>query len=140
MSAALDPAAFRRLFPEFESLNGEAISVYWDMATGYMSADNSTTLTGASLQLAMNLLTAHVAKLFDGLAQGQTSGVVTGATEGSVSVSLAPPPTKSGWQHWLSTTPYGLQLWSLLQVKSAGGFYIGGSCERGAFRKAGGVF
>ncbi len=140
MAASLDPVAFRRQFPEFDSLNGETILGYWEMATGYISDVNTTTLKPAALQLAISMMTAHVAKLMANLADGQTSGIVTSGTEGSVSVSLALPPAKTGWQHWLSTTPYGLQLWAFLQVRGAGGFYVGGFPERSAFRKTGGYF
>lgn len=65
---------------------------------------------------------------------------MTSASEGSVSVGMMAPPAKNGWQFWLSSTPYGVQLGALLGVASAGGVFIGGSEERAAFRKAGGVW
>jgi hypothetical protein len=71
---------------------------------------------------------------------GGVTGVVTGATIDKVSVQLAAPTTKSGWQYWLASTPYGMQLWAFLSIKSAGGLYIGGRPERRAFRKVGGNF
>jgi hypothetical protein len=135
-----DLAQFQARFPDLATSVVVTSGAAWDMAAATMSPDDGPLLTGTSLQLALELMTAHIAKSFAAAGASQPVGVVTGATEGSVSVSLAPPPARSGWQHWLSTTPYGLQLWALLQVQSAGGLYVGGSLERAAFRKAGGVF
>lgn len=137
---ALDIASFQALFPEFATTNPVTVALYWDMATSYITATDGVILSGAPLQLALNLMTAHLLKIIAAATAGQTTGVVSGATEGSVSVSLQPPPVKSGWQFWLAQTPYGIQLWALLQVRSAGGLHVGGSLERASFRKAGGVF
>lgn len=142
---ALDPTAFADMFPALASVSTPALQGYWTMANGYIS--ESSMLTGSNLQLALNLMTAHLARSFQIIngpggtgAGGSTPGVVTSGAEGSVSVSMAPPPARTGWQHWLSTTPYGLQLWAFLQTRSAGGLYVGGSLERASFRKAGGVW
>ncbi len=86
-------------------------------------------------------MTAHLVWSDYLIRQGQTTaGMVTGATVSKVSVSITPPPSASAWQFWLSTSPYGLQLWAFLNIKSAGGAYVGGLPERTAFRKVGGVF
>lgn len=142
---ALDPTAFAAMFPALASVSTPALQGYWTMANGYIA--ESFALTGDRLQLALNLMTAHLAQSFQIIngpsgngAGGSTPGVVIGGSEGSVSASMAPPPTKSGWQYWLATTAYGQQLWALLQIRGAGGFYIGGSLERASFRKAGGVW
>lgn len=135
-----DLTTFQATFPEFAATNPVALAAYWDMATQYLNPNDGCMLSGRVLQLALNFTTAHLAKLMALAGAGKTSGVATGATEGSVSVSMAPPPFRSGWEFWLSTTPYGLQLWALLQVQTAGGTFIGPSLERASFRKAGGVF
>ncbi|CNH75861.1 Uncharacterised protein [Yersinia pseudotuberculosis] len=99
------------------------------------------TLRGDCYQMAIYLMTAHLVWSDYLIRQGQTTaGIVTGATVSKVSVSITPPPSGSAWQFWLSTSPYGLQLWAFLNIKSAGGAYIGGLPERTAFRKVGGVF
>lgn len=138
-----DVASFRSQFPEFANSTTYPdlqLSGYWTMAIQYMSPDDGYLLSGDVLQLALNLLTAHLAKSFTMINAGQTTVLVTGSSEGSVSVSLTPPPSKNAFQWWLATTAYGMQLRSLLSIKTAGGFYIGGSIERSAYRKAGGVF
>lgn len=115
------------------------IRAQWKMASCFISQGRS--LKGECLENALYLMTAHL--LWSGwmISQGQTSAnIVTGATISKVSVSMQPPPAKSAWQFWLASTPYGLQLWALLNIKAAGGAYVGGLPERTAFRKVGGVF
>ncbi len=137
---AFDLPTFQAQFPELANLPGVVNGMYWGIATETMTADDGCILSGNTLQLALSLMTAHLAKLFSANGVGQVTGVLTSAGEGSVSAGFAPPPFRTGWQFWLSTTPYGQQLWALLQVQSAGGLYIGGSLERASFRKAGGYF
>ena len=137
---AIDQMSFRAQFPEFASITDGQVALYADMASQYMDPNDGFMISGGALQLALSLMTAHLAKSFVLINLGKTSVVVAGSSEGSVSVSLQAPPAKSGWQWWLSTTPYGSQLWALLQIKTAGGAMVGGSYERASFRKAGGVF
>lgn len=143
----LDIAVFRALFPEF--LNATAfpdavIQAQWDVAVSAMGDQDGWALSGAALRNALNYLTAHQMKLAlianTGGGGSGVAGVVTGATIDKVSVQLAAPTTKGGWQYWLASTPYGVALWAFLQMKSAGGLYIGGRPERRAFRKVGGYF
>lgn len=141
----LDIPTFRLLFPEFvnpTSFPDAYIQAQWDVAVSHMGDLDGWALAGAALRNALNYLTAHLMKINVMLSSGGggTLGVVTSATEDKVSVSFATPPVRSGWQQWLASTPYGLQLWALLQMKSAGGLYIGGRPERRAFRKVGGNF
>lgn len=138
---SFDVTLFRAQFAEFAATpSDQVLAVYWGIATNFVAANDGCIMTGDALQYALNLATAHIAKLAAVAASGQTQGVVSGATEGSVSVSFQPPPVKSAFQFWLAQTPYGQQLWALLQVKSAGGLHIGGSLERASFRKAGGIY
>ncbi len=134
--------AFQALFPEFAATDPTALASYWAMATSYIDAADSVLLSGDPLTLALNLMTAHLAKSFKSLNSGKASAPVTSATEGSVSVSMQPPPTKDGWQFWLASTPYGVQLWALLRAQAAGasGAFVGGSLDRASFRQAGGIW
>lgn len=137
---ALDPAAFKAQFVELSALSDAQVQAYGGMASAYLDPNDGPLISGPALQLALSLMAAHLAKSFLMIGDGQTAVVVAGSAEGSVSVSLVAPPVKGAWQWWLATTPYGQQLWALLQIQSAGGLYVGGSMERAAFRKAGGVF
>jgi len=136
-----DADGFNASFPELSSVDDAQLAIYFQDATLFLGQYDGCLLRGDVKQRALNLLAAHLAKLGQMTVDGQTSAApVTGATQGSVSVQMQPPPTKSAWQFWLAGTPYGMQLWALLGVRGAGGFLVGGSLERASFRKAGGVF
>ncbi|MDE1905346.1 MAG: DUF4054 domain-containing protein [Rhodospirillales bacterium] len=141
---AYSDTAFRQQFPAFADsarYPNPLVAGYWTMGTAYVSPNNSLVWPQpAQAQLANDLMCAHLLALNDAQQAGNQAGVMTGATEGSVSVSLAPPPVPTAFQHWLQRTPYGSQLAALLQAVSRGGFIVGGSGERLAFRKAGGYF
>jgi len=140
----LDISAFRTMFPAFADplkYPDATLQMWWTMAIQYINDYDSCLIEGDTLQLALNLMTAHLAQSFTLISAGQnTPGVITGATEGSVSVSMSPPPVKNMWQYWLATTPYGQQLLALLQSLVVGGFTIGGLPETSGFRRVGGVF
>lgn len=142
----LDLTVFRAMFPAFADTTqfpDAYIELQWELATAYLGSYDGCLLNGAPLQQALNLMTAHLMAINLLLAEqgpGATVAVTTGATIDKVTVTNLPPPVKNGWQFWLATTPYGLQLWALLSMRSAGGFYIGGLPERLGFRKVGGTF
>lgn len=135
--------AFVALFPEFAAeAYASMLPGWWTQATNYVTNADSNygLLVGVDVVFALNLMTAHIAKSFKLINAGQAQVVLRGASEGPVNIQMEPPPAKTMWQWWLATTPYGQQLLAFLDVQSAGGFYIGGSCERQGFRKAGGRF
>ena len=139
----LDITAFRATFPAFADATkypDAAITNWWTMGTNYIYDYDNSLIDGNKLQLALNLMTAHLGQSFTMIANNQTPGIITGAGEGSVNVSMIPPPVKSAWQYWLATTPYGVQLWALLKSLIVGGFTIGGLPEGGGFRRVYGVF
>lgn len=138
-----DVAAFRVAFPAFADESkypDPMLQGYWDASTCIISDVNYGYLFGESRDRALNLLTAHMTQLGVMVANGQSVGVVTSATVGSVTVAVMPPPAKTQFQYWLYMTPYGAQLAALLSVKGVGGLTIGGLPERLGFRKIGGVF
>lgn len=139
----LDIAQFRVIFPEFASVVAfpdAVLQAFWDVGVTYLGAYDGCLLSGDPRQNALNYMTAHLLKLSVMAQAGQTPAIVTQATIDKVTVSLAEPPTKSGWAWWLCLTPYGVALWALLSVKSAGGFYVGGSLARAGFRGPTGGF
>lgn len=136
----LDLANWRLLFPAFANNADTQIQMCWDTATSYIFENDNFALCDDRLQLALNLMTAHCLFVFNKQSIGETSAPITSASEGSVSAGFSPPPFKNGFQYWLSTSPYGLQLWALLKTAIAGGFYIGGKPETLAFRDVGGTF
>jgi hypothetical protein len=116
--------------------------MYWTNS-GYLMDNDDVgfcALSGQARYWGLNLMTAHLTALSVIIAGGQVPGLVQTATIDKVNVSLTPPPLKTQYQWWLSLTPYGQQLFALLQVSSVGGYWIGGLPEVAAFRKTGGVF
>jgi hypothetical protein len=136
-----DVTAFRVQFPAFMNpvmFPDATLQLYWDNATVYVSdVGNFGRLQDTSRQYALNLMTAHLTALSVIVAKGQVPNIVSASTIDKISVTLEPPPVKTEWQWWLCTTPYGQGLLALLQGRSVGGFYIGGSAPLAAFRGPG---
>ena len=143
-----DVTAFRVLYPEFSdetNFPDAVLQSYFTQSTCYLTNKVSNSpadcLTRECRTLALNQLTAHICQTSRTSAAGKTSGVTTSASVGSVSVGTTPPPFgQSTWAYWLSTTGYGQALLVLLRSCTNGGAYLGGRCERAAFRKVGGRF
>ena len=143
-----DVTEFRQMFSEFSDavrFSDTVLQSYFTQATCYMvnqvSNSPADCLTRECRTLALHQLTAHLCKSSQSADLGKTSEVTTSATVGSVSVGTTPPPFgQSTWAYWLSTTAYGQALLVLLRSCTNGGAYLGGRCERAAFRKVGGRF
>lgn len=138
-------ATFRALFRPYSDpacYPQTLIQLFWDNATAYISDANGGCYFGgftlAQQTLALNQMTAHLLYLNDVINSGNTTQLLQGASVDKVSVSLTPPPQTTQWAWWLNQSPYGQQLLALLQVASAGGFYVGGRPELSGFRRAGG--
>lgn len=136
---------FQTQIPEFAASPPQAtLQIYFNMALPMANGGNDSFcggFSGDSLDLILNLLTAHIAKQQALIAAGQTAVVVTGSTIDKVSVSLLAPPVKNMFQYWLATTPYGQQVLALARAQFAGGFYAAkGLPERRGFRKVYGTF
>jgi len=131
------------MFPEYSNVikyPDVLLQSYWDMATCYITPEDECWLNGCGRENALYLMTAHITAISDNIKNNAGVGVENSATIDRISVAITPPPFKNQWQYWLSTTARGQQLWALLQIKSVGGFSVGGLPERSAFRKVGGIF
>jgi Protein of unknown function (DUF4054) len=141
---AYNDSNFRQMFPEFENTTdySEAqLEGWWTMGTAYINILNAfPTFSPAQLQLSLDLMCAHLAKSFTMINAGIPTVVVQGTSEGTVNVSMTPPPVKSSFGWWLATTPYGAQLRALLKTIAGVGLFVGGSPENLGFRRAGGFF
>ena len=140
----LNLALFRERFTAFSDVSrfpDSLIQNYFSQGLCYIDNARGGCLSDACRDQALMLITAHICRLNELITTGKTPGITTSATVGSVSVSTTPPPFgTSQWAWWLNTTPYGQQLQALLSGQVAGGLYVGGRCERAAFRKVGGRF
>jgi len=138
-----DSVAFRAQFPAFTNTTkypDEQLSGYFVVATMYIYPKDWGGICGDQLQLALNLMTAHLTFSNQLILAGNTSAApVTGATIDKVTVSLQQPANKDAWADWLNLSPYGKQLAALLRILSRGGGIVGGTPERSAFRGVYGV-
>lgn len=138
-----DYATFIQQFPVFantKQYTQAQLTMHFDMATNYISDIVCGRLDINARTLALNLMTAHLTYLSNIVSAGETTGLMQSATVDKVNVSLTPPPVPNQWQWWLNQSPYGQQLLSLLQARSVGGFYVGGTPQTAAFRNTGGGF
>ena len=96
------------------------------MGTAYINIDNNYpwNFKNKQLQLAIDLMCAHLAQTFTLINQGISSVVVTATSEGTVNVTMEPPPTSTAFGWWLSTTSYGAQLRALLRVVGNVGLFM----------------
>lgn len=132
---------FRKLFPEFENNTDKQIEMYYEIAQEYIK--KSASLTDTKREYALNLMTAHLLAQGNNTMNGNTqTGQTASASQGSVSVSFQTFQAKGAFQHWLSLTPYGLQVLALFKTLSVGGFYIGGvnPAELSAVQRANGGY
>jgi len=138
-------ANFRLQFPAFENTTDfpeVQLESWWTMGTAYINVLNNFPwdFNSKQLQLALDLMCAHLAQSFTMINAGIPTVVVQGTSEGTVNVSMTPPPVKTAFGWWLATTPYGGQLRALLRAVANVGLFVGGSNENLGFRRAGGFF
>jgi len=138
-------ADFRAQFPFFVNSTTypeASLQMWFTQGTSYVSNYNAGFLRDASRQIGLYLMTAHLAALNDLIVAeaGAPAGLAVSARIDKIQVTLLPPPVKSQFAWWLSLTPWGQQLLTLLKVRSVGGWFTGGTSELAAFRRVGGVF
>lgn len=137
--ADFDLAKFRILFPQFDSVTDEVVTVVAEQAACYISS----ACTGSCGVELLNLMVAHMLALREQIATG-AGKAITSASMGGVSVSMAQPAKASDRSAWLFMTPFGQQYAALEEKcakgKAAAGLYFGNLPENRGFRKIGGVF
>ncbi len=112
--ATFDPEAFKAAYPQFATLLDPQLNNAFAEATLYLANDGSGPVSDVQTQTTLLwLLTAHVAQLTYGINGQAPSGLVgrvSGASEGSVSVStdLGGLP---GSAAWFAQTGCGFAFW-----------------------------
>lgn len=149
-----DDGAFRAKFPAFSNADQYPAAVlagYFDMAGTFISRWDNCLINGEQLQLALELVTAHIVSLLmnpnpaaaggeDAPSVPQVGGVLQSASIDKVSISIMAPPVRDGYDYWFNQTPYGQQYLALITVMTAGGIYVGGMPESLGFRRVGGLY
>lgn len=107
-----DPVDFRKAFPSFANLTDEQLQWFFSIAENTI-IDNtkSSCFTLDIRKKFFYLLVAHQAQLDKRVADGNGDlvGNISSATEGSISVSVAPIHSPTAMRQWLNQTPFGLQ-------------------------------
>jgi hypothetical protein len=129
-----DYAAWLQAFPEFGYVSDTQATMYFNMATvanrndgfgpvgGGLCPSNPNANAQAILiqTTLLNLITAHIAKLFAPSESGQPTsdlvGRIANASEGSVSVQTEYPEATSDLAAWYTQTKYGAMYWALTAV------------------------
>lgn len=140
---AFDAGIFREQVPAYASevaYPDSALGLFWDAAICWVSDSDAGTLSGDCRRRAINLMMAHLIYIQNLVMAGTTPGTVTASTVDKASVTLLAPPVNTTFQFWLTQSPYGMQLLSLLRVNGAGGMYIGANRARMGFRQPNGGF
>jgi hypothetical protein len=138
-----DDKTWRTLVPAFKdpvAYPTVILEMYFNNAACFIETCDvgllSCSFSGSSRLLGLYLMASHLLATTQMVCDndGAPLGIVIEGQVDKVRVTLKPPPATDMFQYWLSTTPYGQQLLALLKVQSVGGFYIGGSPQRSAFR------
>lgn len=95
---------------------------FWNIGTNYISSYYDD--YEGSRAFMLNLMAAHLIYLNALVTSGQSPTLTKSASVDKVTVGLEPPPIKSQFGWWLSTTPRGLQLNALLSISLVGGLYV----------------
>lgn len=141
----LDITKFRKMFPAFADAvkwPDELIQVYWAQAKCMMDDQcySGCLPCGECTEIHMYMLLAHLLALHLNTVRGKQGGFVNSSTVDKVTVSKVAPPVVDMFDWWMSQTPYGQQLLTILLIDSVGGFSVGGLPERQGFRKIYGSF
>ena len=119
-----DVTAFRAVYPQFAELTDDQLDFMAQNALLISGLENDTTFTDADKQNLWYMLVCHLATL----AQRGTAGAMTGATEGSVSVSYSSPQYGKE-SDWYMLTPCGSAYWQIMKGNRYGGmWFVGCHC------------
>jgi hypothetical protein len=112
-----DYATWVQRYPNFASVSPELAALYFAEAAQLLDNTAASPVTDLTQRtVLLNLLTAHIAQLGANAASGGAGGLVgimTSASEGSVSVGTQLPISPGSSQVWYAQTPYGLQYWAM---------------------------
>ena len=114
-----DPAAFKTAFPAFSTVGDAVLTGNFNLATIQLSNSYGSVVQDVNTRAQLlNLLTAHITALLNGVnGQAPTGlvGRVSGATQGSVSVQTE-FKTDSEAAAFYSQTQWGALFWQLTVV------------------------
>jgi hypothetical protein len=112
---SFDPTAFKIRYPAFAGVADAMLTACFNDAGFYLSnSDGSPVQDVGRRERLLWMVTAHIAYLGGALsADGlpRPVGIMTSATEGSVSIGIAAPTATPGSGEWFKQTQWGAQFW-----------------------------
>ena len=114
-------ADFIAIYPQFAEVPDATLTFVWTNALTLSGLETDTSYTDAEKQNLAYMLMCHMITL----ANRGTAGAMTGATEGSVSVSFSAP--EMGKENaWYMLTPCGALYWEIIKGHKFGGMWFDG--------------
>lgn len=116
-----DVEKFRAVYPQFAEVPDAQLEFIWDNALMISGIEGDTRIPEGQKENLLFMLVCHLATL----ATRGTAGAVTGATQGSVSVTYT-TPTYTGDAAWFNLTPCGAAYWQAIKRYRLGGLWFKG--------------
>lgn len=116
-----DVEKFRAVYPQFTNLSDTQLGFMWENALVISGIEDDTRIPESQKENLLFMLMCHLATL----ATRGTVGAMTGATQGSVSVTYT-TPTQTGDAAWYSLTPCGAAYWQIIKKYRLGGLWFPG--------------
>ena len=116
-----DVEKFRAVYPQFASLSDAQLEFMWQNALIISGIEEDTRIPEGQKENLLFMLVCHLATL----ASRGTTGAMTGATQGSVSVTYA-TPAYTGDAAWYNLTPCGAAYWQTVKKHHLGGLWFPG--------------
>lgn len=108
----VNPVEFRERFPELKNATDKQIQIaYWGSSAYISVSKNSISLDPLLQEIGVYLATAHNVYMQQ---NPDAFRQVSSASQDGVSAGFTSLPVKSSLEYYLSLTPYGLQLLSIL--------------------------
>ena len=116
-----DVEKFRAVYPQFANLSDAQLEFMWGNALIISGIEEDTRIPESQKENLLFMLVCHLATL----ATRGTTGTMTGATQGSVSVTYA-APVHTGDAAWYNSTPCGAAYWQIVKKYRLGGLWFPG--------------
>jgi len=104
---ALQPAQFRKRFPEFEDAENSVLSIYLELADKCIGSNKF----GNKREDAAYFLAAH---MYAKITSGGATGAISSEKVGDLQTNYSNPAVKGSGAEY-QTTPYGQLYWQLLR-------------------------
>lgn len=116
--AAFDYPLWAATYPEFATVDETTATVQFDTATLFLDNTDCSPVRDVTRRLTLlNMITAHLVKLFvpvASVAPGGLVGRISTATEGSVTVSTDYAKANTNLEAWWVQTKYGAMYWAAM--------------------------